>query len=155
MKADVAAPVLRHNLDAAAPGSSRRMMMALVLSAALLATLVPLSTAPASADSVGCTLAPGNPGATVCLGLYGSGKFLRSTRVSYGSGTPPLNVCRSQAKWTGPLGTKYSSYRSGCVFSTAWFDLAVNQNAPGKWCGTMRSNVTGDKYPSPACNMVK
>jgi hypothetical protein len=138
-----------------ADGRARWLLAVMVLVAALLGTLLSVLPAqPASADSVGCTLAPGGPGASVCLGLYGSGNFLKSTRVSYGAGANPQNVCRTQAKWTGPLGTIYSSYRSGCVFQTAWFDHTVNRNAPGKWCGTMRSNLSDNKYPSPACNRV-
>lgn len=108
----------------------------------------------APADSVGCAFAPGNPGANHCLTLNASGAYVESTRVSYSSGTPPLNVCRTQARWTSPVGTFYSPYNGGCVFSTAWFDAGVYQNAPGTWCGSMRTNHSSDVYPSPACNEV-
>ncbi len=109
------------------------------------------SAQPAAADSVGCT---GAPGGYQCLGLYGSGSYLRSTRVSYQTIPSWGTICRSRARWTSPIGTFYSSYNGGCVWNTAWYDLGVYRNAAGTWCGTMRSDRTGDSYPSPACNRV-
>jgi hypothetical protein len=118
---------------------SHAVMLASIVAAV---TLLSSGAGPASANSVGCTLAEGSNASYVCLTIRGSGLRVDGFRVTRNH--PKNSICGYQAwVWVGQptrgAVNYYSPFRSGCSWNTAWMDMYPrrtfehNSKACGHW----------------------
>lgn len=120
----------------------RTARRALVLGLGITALSLSSGASPASADSVGCTWAEGGGASYVCLGIYGSGRYVNQFRVSRNHQYTSICGYKARVHVQQPNSSTvyhYSGFYSGCSWNTAWMDLwprryyVNNSKACGTW----------------------
>ena len=126
---------------------------------AALALGIPMLTVPSSAQatSIGCTWAPGTYASYVCLGIYGSGRYVSSFRVSRNK--QYSSICNYKAKVVvqapdGRAWRFFSPYHSGCSWNTAWMDMAAYRYFPNNSVACGHWFEMGRWIPGVPCNRI-